>query len=189
MKALAILPAALAAFVGIALGAGYTAPVIPRPAKEFSIIEVGGKQTLLSEVRGNVVVFQFLQTTCPHCQNTARMLNKVAKELGPKGLKVFGVAFTEEVGQQPAMVTNFIKQYGGFPVGIAPRVTILKYLGIPDDPNFRWVVPQIMIIDRKGQVRAQSNATGAGSENLQEEAYIRTFVGKLLAESGPAAKQ
>ena len=103
MKALAILPAALAAFVGIALGAGYTAPVVPRPAKEFSVIEVGGKQTLLSEVRGNVVVFQFLQTTCPHCQNTARMLNKVAKELGPKGLKVFGVAFTEEVGQQPAI--------------------------------------------------------------------------------------
>jgi len=46
------------------------------------------------------------------------------------------------------------------------------------------VVPQVVIIDRKGVIRAQSEARG--SANLTTESYLRTYLGDLLAEGAPA---
>ena len=64
------------------------APPIPRPAPELAIHEISGKQSKLSILRGNVVVLQFLYTTCGHCANTARMLEGIQKDLGPKTSEV-----------------------------------------------------------------------------------------------------
>ena len=56
----------------------------------------------------------------------------------------------------------------------------------------RWVVPQVAIIDRKGNIVAQSAATG--TPELQDEAFLRNFLDKLVKEGGatgsaaPAAK-
>jgi|SRR5215831_14501546 len=67
-----------------------------RPAKDLTIEMVSGKSAKLSAYRGKVVVVQFLNTHCIHCQATARMLTKLKGELGTKGLVVFGVGFNEE---------------------------------------------------------------------------------------------
>ena len=77
----------------------------------------------------------------------------------------------------------------GFPVGYAPRNSVLSYLGVSDIE--RWVVPQIVIIDRKGVIRAQSSAQGTA--DLQTESYLRKYLGELLDEgasktSAPAKK-
>ena len=64
------------------------APPVPRPAAELAITEPSGKQSLLSEYRGNVVIVQFLYTTCSHCAATARMFTKLQSELGSRGLRV-----------------------------------------------------------------------------------------------------
>ena len=42
----------------------------------------------------------------------------------------------------------------------------------------RFVVPQIVIIDRGGVIRAQSDFMG--TSELQDEAYLRRFIGRLL---------
>jgi len=68
----------------------------------------------------------------------------------------------------------------GFPVGFAPRASVLSYLGISEIES--WVVPQIAIIDRKGVVRAQSESRGTAQ--LQTEDYLRKYLGELLDEGG-----
>jgi hypothetical protein len=40
----------------------------------------------------------------------------------------------------------------------------------------RLMVPQIVVIDRQGVIRAQSD------RNLEEEGYLRTLIEKLLRE-------
>jgi hypothetical protein len=45
----------------------------------------------------------------------------------------------------------------------------------------RFVVPQIMIIDRRGMIRVQSDALG--TNELQDESYLRTFLGGLLTKN------
>jgi thiol-disulfide isomerase/thioredoxin len=164
---------------------------VPRSAREFTIVEPGGKQTLLTSLKGKVVYIQFLFTTCPHCQALSRVLEKLNHELGPQGLKVLGVAFDDNVG--PLQAANYVRQLGlSFPVGYASRATVESYLGLTDDD--RWVVPQVVIVDRKGIIRAQSDAHG--TENLQTESYLRTYLGTLLKEGtapkaspAPAAKK
>ena len=52
----------------------------PRPSPEFAILKPAGGQLLLSHYRGKIVVVEFLLTTCPHCQEEAKLLDKLCDE-------------------------------------------------------------------------------------------------------------
>jgi peroxiredoxin len=168
---------------GLALQAA--APV-PRPTKEFTIVLPSGKQSLLSSYRGKVVMTAFMFTTCPHCQALSKIITKLQGELGPRGFQALGVAFNDEVNTpnnaaNAQLTASFVSQFQvGFPVGFAPRESVLSYLGISEVES--WAVPQVVIIDRKGVIRAQS--ASRGTTDLQTEAYLRKYLGELLDEGG-----
>jgi peroxiredoxin len=165
---------------GVCLGStAFAGSPVPRPAKELTVIQPAGKPILLSGYRGKVVLVQFLYTTCSHCQDAARMYGKLQTELGSRGFEVVGVAFNPEAQERPELVNSFVISNSiGFPVGVSSRQTVLSYLGA--SATDRVVVPQIVIIDRKGTVRAQSEF--AGSPELQDESYVRSFLKRLLQE-------
>jgi len=168
--------AALAFVFGLTIAAVATPPV-PRPAKEFTFVDTAGKQTLLTSLKGKVVMIQFLFTWCQHCQATARDFTTLQKEFGARGLQVMGVAF-DDVQARPDLVKNFVQSNNvGFPVTVATDATVKSYLGITTE---RYVVPQIMIIDRKGVIRAQSDFQG--TEDLQKPEYLRPLIDRLLKE-------
>ncbi|MDP8989230.1 MAG: TlpA family protein disulfide reductase [Acidobacteriota bacterium] len=187
MRNLAMRALAATAFVALTVSALATPPV-PRKSPEFTSTDPAGKPVLLSSLKGKIVVMPFMFTTCPHCQHEAQMLTKLQQEFGPRGVVMLGTVFNDANG---AMAAQFVKEFNiGFPVGYATRDAVVSYLGL--SVLDRWVVPQIAIIDRKGNVVAQSLATG--SPELQDEGYLRTFLDKLVKESGasgsaaPAAK-
>ncbi|MEQ1884966.1 MAG: TlpA disulfide reductase family protein [Bryobacteraceae bacterium] len=154
-------------------------PPVPRKSPEFTITDPSGKQILLSSFKGKLVVLPLMFTTCPHCQHEAQILTKLSKELGP-GVQMLGAAFNDANGP---MVTQFVKEFGvGFPVGYASRDSVISYLGL--SVMDRWVVPQLAIIDQKGNIVVQSQPTG--SPELQDEAYMRTLLQKLLKGGAPA---
>jgi peroxiredoxin len=161
----------------------FATPPVPRKSAEFTITEPSGKQVLLSSFKGKIVVMPLMFTTCPHCQREAQMLTKLQKEFAARGVVMQGVVFNDATGP---MAAQFVKEFGiGFDVGFASRDAVVSYLGL--SVMDRWVVPQVAIIDRKGNVVAQSLATG--SPELQDEAYLRTFLEKLVsgASTGSAA--
>jgi peroxiredoxin len=167
----------LAAVLSIALAVPALAiPPVPRPSKEFTFVEPSGKQTLLTSLKGKVVYIQFLSTTCPHCQALSRVLTTIQGDLGPQGLQVLGVAFDEPVGA--AKTEAYKRQFAGFPVAYSPRERVLSYLGL--SVMERLAVPQVVIIDKKGVIRAQSEPLG--TSQLQNDAYLRKFLGELLKE-------
>ena len=156
---------------------GWAKPPVPRTANELTIAEPSGKQTRLTSQKGEVVLVQFLYTNCAHCQATARLYSKLQKEFAARGLRVFGVAFNDEVQSTPEMIREFIGTNNvTFPVGAASRDTVLSYLGI--SVMSRFVVPQVLVIDRSGVVRAQSEPMG--SPELQDEDHMRSFLDTLL---------
>ena len=155
-------------------------PPVPRPAQEIAIETPEGKLSAPHTFRGKVVVMQFLYTTCTHCQATARMLSGLERELGPRGFQVVGIAFNDEAQGTPEAIHGFVAaNQVNFPVGAASREAVLKYLGI--SLIERFVVPQIVIVDRKGVIRAQSDSMG--TSELQDEAYLRRFIGGLLEKA------
>jgi peroxiredoxin len=172
----------MTAAIGIALAstvALLATSNIPRPAKELTIAEPSGKQALVSQYRGDVVLVQFLFTTCQHCAATARTFTKLQEELGPRGLHVVGVAFNEEAQSGRTAVRQFIADNQvGFPIGVAARDTVLSYLGL--SVMSRLAVPQVVVIDRKGVIRARSEPLG--SPGLQDESRLRPLLEQLLKQ-------
>ncbi len=149
---------------------------VPRRAPEFAFQTPGGKQVLLSEYRGKVVLIEMLYTTCPHCQNSARTISRLNREYGPRGFQPLGVAFNDMASM---LVPDFIKQtQATFPIGFADRDPVLSFLQHPT--ILRFVVPQMLLIDRKGMIRAQTPAEG--DEKFYEEKNLREKIEALLKE-------
>src|ERR1051326_5327365 len=170
----------LAAFVGLGISAMAAAPV-PRPAKEFDFLDANGKHTLLTGYKGKVVLIQFLLTTCPHCQAMSQMLTTLQTQLGPRGFQAVGVAYNEAT---PEIVRKYISDYHvGIPVAYAPHDTILSFLGV--SVMDRLFFPQVVVIDKKGMIRAQSEPTGTAA--LQDAKNLTELIDKLLKEPGGAS--
>jgi len=148
---------------------------VPRRSPEFVIVEPSGKQTLLSSLKGKVVLLEFLMTNCPHCQRASRTIARLHQELGPRGFTPIGIAFEPTV--TPRMVSGFVEQSGmAYPMGISTPGAVDSYLG--RSQMERFMVPQIVVIDRQGMIRAQSGPNG--DPNLENETYLRNLLDSLL---------
>ncbi len=171
----------LGALLVLAALAPLPAAQVPRPAPEFVIYLTSGPELLLSRFRGKVVALEFLQTTCPHCQHSAQIMSRWYQELGPKGFQPLGVAFND---MAPMLVPDFIKENRvNFPVGHSQREPVYDFL--LHSPVLRLLVPQMVLIDRKGVIRAQS--APEGNDNFFEEKSLRARIEALLQE--PAASK
>jgi peroxiredoxin len=152
-------------------------PELPRKSPEFTIVQPGGKETLLSSYRGKVVLLGFFATWCQHCQNTAKVFNGLQQAFGSEGLQAIGIAINPEADD--AKVREFSHLYApSFPVGLSKPDNALSYLQI--SVMERWVYPQVVLIDRKGMIRAQSDIKG--TPELQELVTLRPQIEKLLNE-------
>jgi peroxiredoxin len=157
--------------------AALATPPVPRKAPDFTIVEPSGKQISISSLKGKVVMLAFMSTTCPHCQRLSQDVSKLNQELGPRGFQPVGVAFNPEAN--PSTVSAFIQQFGvNFPVGYSKADPVLGYLGV--SVMERWVYPEVVIIDRKGVIRAQSPAQG--DPKLQDPSQLKVLLEGLLKE-------
>ena len=156
---------------------------VPRHAPEFVIHMPDGSQMLLSSLRGKVVALLFVYTTCPHCQHDSQVFSKLYEEYGARGFQPVDVAFNDMAN---LFVKDFVKENKvTYPVGFSPKEPVLDYLGIPIIE--RYVVPQILWIDRKGTIRSQTPPMG--EEKLLKETYWREMIETLLKEPATATKK
>ena len=148
-----------------------------RKAPELAFNIPGKPQQLLSQYRGKVVALEFIFTTCPHCQAASRVMTKLQQEYGPKGLQAIDVAVNPNAD---LLVENFAKDYQvGFPVGWTPQEQMVTFMGFSSS---RFVVPQLVLIDRKGFIHYQTPATeNENWEKLMKEDAIRQHIEELLA--------
>jgi thiol-disulfide isomerase/thioredoxin len=77
-----------------------------KPAPDFTLTGLDGKEQTLSKMKGSVVVLDFWATWCPPCRESLPHLDALDKELGPKGLKVYAVNLQEE----KTKVEDYIKK-------------------------------------------------------------------------------
>lgn len=158
-------------------------PNTPRPAIALDIVMPDGSKTSLSKFAGKVCVIEFLFTTCPHCQETSKVLSRMNKEYGAKGFQALGGAFNDNAMM---LVPAFVRDYQvNYPVGVVPREKVLEFLGF--SMMQRLSVPLVAFIDRKGVLRHQS--TPEGAEVLHNEQRMRQLIEELLKEPAPPVKK
>ena len=162
------------------------APKVPRKAAEFVIQTPGAGERLLSSYRGKTVVLSLMFTTCPHCQNIAKLLSTIQTEYAAKGVQVLGATFDQGANQRYLQFNQmFVK---GFPCGISNQDAVLQFLQHPAAEPF--FVPILVFIDKTGMIRSQY----IGDEKFlsNPEVNIRAEIDKTLKLGGggvaPSAK-
>jgi len=168
------------ASLAILLALGFpavAAPPVLRDSPEFTIVDPSGNTTPLSSFKGQVVVIEFLLIQCPSCLRVAQMINKLHGEMAGRGFRSIGIAFDDGISE-PAM-RSFVQLLKiNYPVGYTTSDQVDRYLGRA--PIVRIQVPQVVVIDRAGAIRAQSRPSGEA--NLTDETYLRNLVRALLDE-------
>ena len=149
-----------------------------RKAPEFAFNIPGQGQKLLSQYRGKVVALEFIYTTCPHCQQASKVMTKLQQEYGGRGLQVLDVAVNPNAD---LLVENFAKDFQvGFPVGWATAPEMTSFMNFSDG---RFVVPQLALIDRDGNIRYQTPALRDERwDKLMKEDALRAHIEELLAQ-------
>jgi thiol-disulfide isomerase/thioredoxin len=163
--------------IGSALfGEDTLAPAI-RKAPEVAFTVPGQGQKLLSQFRGKVIALEFIFTTCPHCQAASHVMSRMQKDFGPRGFQAIDIAFNDN---SDLLVSDFAKeQQTIFPVGWTTRDQILSFMGISTVDRF--VVPQLILIDREGMIHYQTPPLG--DEESYKEDVVRKRVELLLNAS------
>jgi peroxiredoxin len=161
---------------------------VPRKSPEFTISVPLGKTTLLSSYQGKVVVLEFFFVASEHCMHVAQVLNKLNRDLGPRGFQPIGIVFdpprVKTSGEKviPSLVDYFKLTY---PVGFASKDDVDTYLGRTGHELL--AIPQVVVIDRAGMIRA---VTGDHTNpKLEDENSLRALIDELLKESAPPKKK
>jgi len=162
---------------------------VRRKSPEFTIADASGKITQLSSFKGKVVVMEFLFVKSQHCMHVAATLNKLNSELGPRGFQAVGIVFdppnTTQTGDHllPVVVDSLKLTY---PLGYASKNDVDNYLG--RNPNEVLNIPQVVVIDRAGMIRATSGGRG-GDPALEDENSLRNLIDGLLKEGRPRTQE
>jgi peroxiredoxin len=149
---------------------------IPRQAPDLPIKLPNGQVLKLSQYRGKVVALEFLLTTCSHCQRASQVLNKLQKELGNKGFQALGVAINPMANM---LVPDYVKEFQlEFPVGSDTHETANDFL--QHSVMFRMLMPQLVLIDRDGVIRAQYAGDDPFFKAGEDEKNLRAKLEELV---------
>ena len=158
------------------------AAAVPRAAADLTYTVPGGQVQSLKQYRGKVVALEFILTTCPHCQTASKVMSRIQKELGPRGFQAVDVAVNDGAAN---LVAAFIRDFDvAFPVGYTDDRTALRFLDLAPQ---RVLFPQVVLIDREGMIRYQSDV--AGDELVADETALRTKIESLLTHGDATGKK
>lgn len=113
-------------------------------APEFSLPScLNDRQVVLRELKGQVVLINFWDTECPHCQDDVPVLLKCQRTFGTSGFQVLGIIVNRpSLVEMPQILAELKIDY---PTAFGSEAVLRKYEGVP-------VVPVSFLVDREGRI-------------------------------------
>lgn len=136
-----------------------------KPAKEFTVQSLDGKELSLSQYAGKVVLVDFWATWCPPCVKEIPHLKKYYSEFKDSGFEIIGISLDISLD---ALKTYIEKEKLGWPIAYSGK-------GWDDKTGKLYSVtsiPSVWLVDKKGVLRYF---------NLNGEELRKAIVG-LVAE-------
>jgi peroxiredoxin len=152
-----------------------------RRAPGFSLPDLHLRQHDLQDYRGKVVLIDIIQTTCPHCQQLADILEKVQAKYGDK-IAVLSVTIPPD---NQTSVARFVAEHKVTnPVLFDCGQVSVSYLkATPQNPKVN--VPHLFLIDGQGMIR-NDFGYGFDTRNIFEGDGLDIEIDRLLAGPAPA---
>lgn len=125
-------------------------------APHFSATTTTGEKFTNQSIKGKVVLFEFWTTWCGFCADEAAFVDKVGKELAPKGLILLAI----DVGESKKTVKRYLEQH--------PRDCRIVMM---EDTNLAAMYqatayPIYVVVDRDGFIAGTQRGAG-GEEALR----------------------
>ena len=120
--------------------------VAGKPAPDFTLESLEGKNIQLSGYKGQAVLLNFWATWCGPCKIEMPWFVELQKEYGPQGLQIVGVAMDDASKED---IAKFVKEMGvNYPILIGKEAVGQQYGGVN-------VLPTTFFIDRDGKIVAR----------------------------------
>jgi len=153
-----------------------------RRAPGFSLPDAKTQQHDLADYRGKVVILDFIQTTCPHCNAFTSVLNEVQQKYGDRVAIVSVVNPPDDQNK----VNSFIASHHiTYPILFDCGQVAYSYLR-----SASFDIPHVYLIDGNGGIREDFGYTDA-LKDLFEGKGLFPHLDALLGAGGaaPAAKK
>ncbi len=136
-----------------------------RPAPDFSLDALDGKQVALNELRGQVVMINFWASWCVPCKEEMPLLEQMYRKYKSMGFTLLGVNVEPESDKAEALLE---KNPVSFPVLFDRENRVSKLYNVAR-------MPSSVLIDREGNVRYLHRGYKPGDENTYLN-HIRALV-------------
>ena len=158
---------------------GSNAALKGKPAPDFQLKDLDGKNVRLSDLRGKAVLLNFWATWCPPCKIEMPWFVDLQKQYGPQGLQIVGVAMDE--GNAHDAVAKFAKEMGlNYPVLLGNDKIADQYGGVD-------ALPTTFYIGRDGKIVTRVFGLVSHSE-IEDNVRAALKQGPAVAQnSTPAA--
>ncbi|HTB92435.1 MAG TPA: TlpA disulfide reductase family protein [Candidatus Sulfotelmatobacter sp.] len=156
----------------VAASLGLATAQTPAP-KDPELIDTQGYQKLLQQYKGKPLLVTFWATWCEPCRDEYPMLNELAKQYAPQGLKVVGVSLDQD--GDLILMRRFLARYKP----VFPNYR--KKKGEEDAfvqmviPGWNGSIPASVFYGKDGQ--QVGHLVGAGDHDTYEAA-IKTLLAK-----------
>jgi len=141
-QTIAVLAAIAAAALLYPLFAG-AAAATGRPAPDFVLKDIGGRNLRLSEFRGDVVVLTFWSSWCGQCRDALSELNDLTTHRPGEAPVVLSVNLDGDTARATAVANSL---HLGFPMLIDAQQSVARLYDVEH-------LPLTLLVDRDGVVR------------------------------------
>jgi len=154
-----------------------------QPAPDFTLTDLSGKPVKLSDLRGKVVVLEWVNPDCPYVQkhyNSANMPN-LQKEYAGRQVAWLAINSTREGHSEfksPQQMGSWMKEKGG-----APAATLLDRDSKVGKLYGATNTPQMFVIDPKGTLVYAGAIDDKRSTNPADVKTAKNYVRVALEES------
>jgi thiol-disulfide isomerase/thioredoxin len=115
-----------------------------KPASDFTLADLQGRKHTLSAQRGKVVMLDFWASWCGPCRMQMPRVEKLYRELKPKGLVVYAINMRES----PAIARRYLER------NKYTTTTLLDQQGEVSERYQVAGIPSLVVIDRQGRIAA-----------------------------------
>ena len=138
-----------------------------KPAPNFTLKSLSGKNMKLSEMSGNVVLINFWASWCGPCREEMPYLNALHKKYKSLGFTVLGVNVEEQSSNAKGFLSNTPVD---FPILLDNKNKVSKMYNV-------IAMPTTVVVDRDGNMRYLHKGYKPGDEKK----YVK-MVKKLIRE-------
>ncbi len=112
-----------------------------KPAPEFKLKTIDGREVSLSDYRGKVVLINFWATWCPPCKEEMPLFESVYRKYKDRGFEILAVSTDTDID----VVKKFVGEYK------------LSFVVLYDDKNIASLynvqgLPTSFLVDREGKI-------------------------------------